>query len=164
MRGTAMCGRGVRTPPLVALCSPASFQLLRRNTRHVRLDVEDRRAVEHVHSMHVQLVALATQQLDDRERDRIRPQWRSRCEYAVQLRLSRRAAEELVTFGAVEDPDHEEMREAFDVRQSFLEFRKDLEHTVGLMLCSRPLRDLGGFLERRPYEADRSWCEECVHD
>src|SRR5687767_4700415 len=62
---------------------PATTQLLLRHARQVRLDIENRRAVQHVDAAHEQCGTLAPQQRDDREAKWIRPSRRARREHAV---------------------------------------------------------------------------------
>jgi hypothetical protein len=53
------------------LGEPAATELLRGDTRHVRLDVEDRSSIEHVDAADVQQTTVAAEQFDNRERNGI---------------------------------------------------------------------------------------------
>src|SRR5687767_13116451 len=64
--------RATSTAPLFELRQPAAAQLLVRHVRQVWLDVEDRSSVDHVEAADVQAVAIAAEQLDDRQGDRVR--------------------------------------------------------------------------------------------
>src|SRR5207248_1180025 len=72
-RCTRTCRSDARlaAPPPFGLFQPPAPQRLHRDARHVRLDVEDRRAVEHVHPVHAQHPPFPPQQFHHRQRDRV---------------------------------------------------------------------------------------------
>ena len=74
-----------------------------------------------------------------------------------------RRAEELETFRTIEDPDDEEMREAFDVREAGFELRQDFENAIRLVLRAGTFRHLHRFLERSPRESDRAGVKSGWH-
>src|ERR1019366_8290874 len=121
---------------------PPAPQRLNRNARHVWLDVEYRRPVEHVDAVNVQRGRFAARQLDNRERDRFRPARGAGGEDSVRNGFSGRSAEKVVAVRTIEHPEYEEVRETFDVFQPLLKLREDLDRPVGLMLCPRPLWNL----------------------
>ena len=55
--------------PCFGLRQPAAAQLLGRNVRQVRFDVEHRRAVEHVDPRDAQRAAVTADQFDDGQAD-----------------------------------------------------------------------------------------------
>jgi hypothetical protein len=139
----------------LGLGQPAAAQLRFGNTRQVGLDVEDGRAVEHVDASDVEPRPVAPQQLDDGEGDRVRPPRRAGGEDAVRSVVDGRHADEAVALGSVEDPEHEEVREALDVREPRLEVGPDVEDALGLVLRAGAFRDLRRVVERAPHAADR---------
>jgi len=60
--------------------------------------------------------------------------------------IAGRTSEQVESFGAIEEPDDEEVREAFDVGEPGFELRQDFEHTFGLVLRSQSLGNLSGLL------------------
>ena len=70
-------------PPLFGVRNPAAPKRLGSDTRQVGLDVQDRRAVEHVDAARRGARAVASQQLDDRQADRVGAPRRARGEDAV---------------------------------------------------------------------------------
>lgn len=139
---------------LLCFGQPPPAQLLYRDTRHVGFEVEDRGPIEHVDAADVESWTLAAQQLDDREPDRIRPSWRTRCEDAVGHVIDRRPTDEIESLGPIEDPQHEEVRKALYVFQSGLEHGQDIEDTFEVVFRAEPLGNGGGFRVRAPNISD----------
>jgi hypothetical protein len=102
----------------------------------------------------VQDRAIAAEELDDRQSDRIGTPWRACGENAVWDFFPGRRAEQIVAIRSIEDPENEQVGEAFDVFQPFLEFGKDLERAVRFVFCAWTLRDLRGVFEGSSGEAD----------
>jgi hypothetical protein len=108
--------------------------------------VEDRRAVQHVDAAHVQLRILAAEQLDNSEADRVWPTGRARGEDSVLAIVRRRRAEQLEVLRGVELPEHDQVRETFNVCEAKLEVRQDGDHAVCFMAGSKSLWYTTGFL------------------
>ena len=110
----------------------------------VRLDVQDRSAVQHVHAPHAQAPALAREKLHDGEADRVRPPGRAGREDAVRrLQVQRHPRDELVALGPVEHPQDEQVRKALDVLEARLELRPQLEGALGTVLGAGAFRYVG---------------------
>src|SRR5664279_2088757 len=146
----------------LGILQPPAPQRLNRDARHVRLDVEDGRLIKHVDAVNVQRGPFAAQQLDNRERDRVRPARGAGGEDSVRYSFSRRSAEKVVAVRTIKYPEYKEVREALDVFQPLLKLRQDLDRPVGLMLGPRPLRHLRSIFERSPRKSDGAWSEENV--
>jgi len=82
----------------------------------------------------------------------------------VRGRFAGRGAEERPAFGAVEDPEDEEVGEAFDVGQAFRELGEELDRAGRDVLRAGAFRDLGQLLERRARMADGDGREKRFHD
>ena len=63
--------------------------------------------------------------------------------------------------GAIEDPQHEEVRKAFDVGESGGELRQDFESAFGVVLGAGAFGDLPCFLIGAFDVADGLWGEHC---
>src|SRR5579871_2014711 len=152
--------------PCFGLCQPAAPQLLRGNAAQIGLNVQDRRAIQHVDSANVQVAALAAEQLKDSQANRIRPPRRPCREDPVRPVIRGRRTGQLEAAGAVELPEHEQMREALDISKPWLIFRKDLEHTLGCMLRTQSLGNCAGFVVRAADKSNwpgRKHREEFLH-
>ena len=68
-------------------------------------------------------------------------------------------ADQLDSLGAVEHPDDEEVREAFDVSQSTLKFRLNLEHALGFVLRAQAFGNLLRARVRASHVSNRLWRE-----
>jgi hypothetical protein len=71
--------------------------------------------------------ALAAQEFDNGQAYRIRALRRARCEYAVGAIIAWWHANQLESFGAIKGPDYEQVRKAFDIRETEFKFRLDFE-------------------------------------
>lgn len=107
--------------PCLSCGEPATAQLFGRDAGQVRFDVEDRSSIEHIDRANLEFGAGATKQFDDRDADGIWTAWRSRGEDAVRAVVGGWGAQQLEALGAVELPEDDEMREAFDVGEAWLE-------------------------------------------
>jgi hypothetical protein len=136
---------------------PAAAQVLLGDAGQIRLDVEDRRSVEHVNAADVQGLTVATEEFDDGEGDGIGASRGSRREDSVRAVVDGRSAEQLESFGAVEDPEDEEVREAFDVSEAELEFREDCEDALSLVFGAGSFGDVFRFGVRSFGVSDRAW-------
>src|SRR5881398_3348697 len=58
--------------------------------------------------------------------------------------------------GAIELPEHDEMREALDVGEPRLKLGQDLEHTIGLVLSAKTLGNLACVLVRTTHKSNRA--------
>ena len=94
----------------------------------------------------VQIRMLAAEQLDDGETDRVGATGRSRGEDAVLAVVRWRRAEQLEGLRAVELPEHDQMREAFDVREAQLEVGQNRDHAVCFMAGSKSFWYIAGLL------------------
>jgi hypothetical protein len=68
--------------------------------------------------------------------------------------------------GAVEGPDHHEMREALNVGEPEFEFRQDAEDAFCVVLCAKALRNDGFFFVWTVYKSNRLRCKHstlCLH-
>ncbi len=129
---------------------PTAPQFPGRDSGQVGLDVDDRRAIQHVDATYPQDVGLATEQLDHGQTERVGTTRRAGGEDPVLELVGRIAAEQLVVIGAVEDPDHEEVRKTLDVAQPVGELGPDLDLALRDMLGSEAARHL---LSRRVWRA-----------
>ena len=122
-------GFGLRQP------SPAKF--FRRNARKIRLEVEDRRSVKHIHTANAQARAVATEKFEDGQSYRSRPAWRTGGEDSVLTSVvGRWRGDKVKIHRTVECPDHEKMRKAFNIGEAGGELWQDFEHAFVFMLCA----------------------------
>jgi hypothetical protein len=119
---------------------PATTELLGRNAGHVGFNVEDRSAVEHVDAVNMELRTVATEEFDDSKGNRIRTARGPGCEDAVGTIVGRGRTEEFVALGAVESPDDEKMRKAFDVSEAGFVLGKDFEDAFFVVLDAEAFR------------------------
>jgi len=129
-------------PSGFGLGEPASTEPLGRHTRQIRLEIQDRRAVEHVDARDAQHAAVARDQLDDRQPDRVGTLRRARREDAVRPVVGGRPRRQLDAIHPVEEPQHIEVRESLDIDQAFLEPGFDLQRTLSAVLGPKSLRNL----------------------
>ena len=112
--------------------------------------------MQHVDATDVQAGAFAAKQFDDGHADWIWAARRSRGEDAVRAIVGWRSAEQLKALRAVELPEDDEMREAFDVGEAGLEVGQDIEDAIGLVPCAEAFGNLAGAFVRAGYIADWS--------
>jgi hypothetical protein len=62
--------------------------------------------------------------------------WRPRRKDAVRASCHRRSHEQVVAGGAIEDPEYEQVREAFKIGQPVLELRQDIQDPLMCCACS----------------------------
>jgi hypothetical protein len=133
---------------------PAAANLLSWDAGKVGLEIENGGAVEHVETADVQGIAFTAEEFDDGESDGI---WAARGaggEDAVWAVIDGRSAEQLIIFGAVEDPDDEQVREAFDVGEAEGELREDFEEAFGIVPGAWTFGDLLGVVVWTFYMSD----------
>src|SRR5690242_21073036 len=90
---------------------PAAAEFFRRDAGHIRLEVENGRAVEHIKAANVQAVAAAAEDFDDCQPDRVRATRGSCGEHPVRTPVDRRGTEKLEVLGAVKLPNYKKVRE-----------------------------------------------------
>jgi len=76
---------------------PAPPQFIQRNAGEVRLDIEDRRAIQHVETSDVQQGAFAAKEFEDGQAERIRPPGRAGSEDSVGTVIAGRSGEQFGT-------------------------------------------------------------------
>src|SRR5262249_3759870 len=96
-------------------CQPAATKLLLRNTRQIRLDVEDGSSIKHINSSHVKRPPLTSNQLQNRQPNWIGAARRSRCENSVRTRIGWRRSYQLVSLGTIKHPNNKQVRETVNV-------------------------------------------------
>jgi hypothetical protein len=72
----------------------------------------------------------------------------------VRAVIDGRSTEQFESFGAVEDPDNEEVREAFDVGEAVCELREDFEEAFSFVLGAWTFGDLLGVVVWTFYVSD----------
>ena len=94
-------------PSRLGLGKPAPAQLLLGNTRQVGLDIEDRRAIQHVHASDVQIRAFPAKQFNRGQGNWIRASRGAGREYTMlTTRISRRTGDQIEIYRTVELPDN----------------------------------------------------------
>ncbi len=78
--------------------------------------------------------AVPANQLDDRQANRVGTFWRAGCEHAVRTFVARRCADQFESLGTIKYPEHEQVRKAFDVGETGLEFFIEFENSLGFVL------------------------------
>src|SRR5690349_13605507 len=124
--------------------------------------MEDGRAVEHVDASNVQHSAVSAEEFNDREADRVGTSRGARGEDSMRPVIGRRRADQLDSIGAVEHPDDEEVREAFNVSETALKFRLNLKHAFGLMLRAQAFGNLLRARMRASDKSNRLWREHLM--
>lgn len=110
--------------------------------------------MQHIDAADVEVGAFAAKQFDDGQADGIWTTRRSCGEDAVGPIVRRRGAEQLEALGAVELPEDDEMREAFDVSEAGLELGQEVEDALGLVLCAEASGNVAGVSVRAGDMAD----------
>src|SRR5262249_38256098 len=95
--------------PLLGLGQPATAQVFGWNRGKIGLEVENRSSVQHVNSAYVQTRPSLAQELHHGQANWIRPARRAGGEYTMGPVVAGRGSHQLVAFGAIENPHHEEM-------------------------------------------------------
>jgi hypothetical protein len=95
--------------------------------------------MEHIDAPNMQLFAFAATQFDDGQANRVRTSRRSGRKHTMRPIVRGWCAEQFEPLGAIELPNHDEMREALDVGEPRLKLGQDLEHTIASCLAPRPL-------------------------
>jgi hypothetical protein len=136
---------------------PSAAEILGGDGGHVGFDVEDGGAVEHVDAADMEGWAVAAEQFDNSEADGVGAARGARGEDAVGAAVGGALADELKTFGAVEDPQDEQVGEAFDVLQSGGEFREDFEDAFGVVGDANAFGDGSGGRVGAADDSDGTW-------
>src|SRR5205085_6981144 len=97
----------------LSLRQPPAPQLLRRNAREIRLDVEDRCPIQHIDAAYVHVRALASKHFDHSQANRVRTPWGSGRKHPVWPIVRWWPADQFKPLRAVELPNHEHVRKAF---------------------------------------------------
>lgn len=126
---------------LLGFCEPAATEFFCGDAGHVGLDVEDRRAVEHIHAAHSEPVAFAREQFHHSQCNWIGTARGACGKDAVRALIEGRASNEIEAVGAIEGPDYEEVGKALDVSEAGLEFGKDVEDAFRVMLGAQAFGD-----------------------
>src|SRR5690242_16936242 len=99
--------------------------------------------------------SIAPEQFDHGESYRIGTSRRTRCEDSVRTIVGGRRSQQFEAAGTIENPEHNQVRKAFDVGQSGLVLGKDVEYAFRCMLRPQPFRDLLGVLVGTANISDR---------
>jgi len=100
--------------------------------------------VQHIDAADVEVGAIAAKQFDNGQADGIWTARRSGSENTVRAMIRGRGAEQLEALGAVELPEDDEMREAFDVSEAWLELGQEFEDALSLVLCAEAFGNVAG--------------------
>ena len=93
-------------------------KLFHWNAGEIRLDIENGSSIHHVYAAYVKCSVLTSKQFHNSKAKRIWPVWRASGEDTMWPSVGWRRAEKLKSIGAVEFPDHEQVRETLDVGES----------------------------------------------
>ena len=112
----------------------------------------------------MQLDPFAATQFDNRQANRIRTSRRPGGKHAMRPIVGGRVSQQFcspqfLSGRAIELPDDEEMREAFDVSEPGLKLRQDLEHAIGIVFGIEALGNLARALVRTTYKSNRLRCK-----
>jgi len=107
----------------------------------------------------MQLDAFAATQFDNGQTNRIRTPRRARRKHAMRPIVGGRRGQQVFApqffpGRAIELPDNEEMREAFDVSEPGLKLGQDLEHAIGLVFSIEALGNLARIFVRTADESN----------
>ena len=102
----------------------------------------------------MQLRAFAAKEFNDSQANRIRAAWGAGSENAVRTIVDGRSAEQFESLGAVELPEDDEVREAFDVSETELKLGLDVENALGLMFYAETFGDFAGGFVGTAYRAN----------
>src|SRR5438874_9791859 len=145
-------------PPSAFAClgfgQPAATKVFGGDAGHIRLDVQDGRAVQHVDAAHVQVRALPAEQADDCKADGVWPARRAGGKNAVRTVVEGRVAGQFKALRAVECPEHKEVRESLDIEQPRLKLRQNAQNAFRLMRNAETLRNRSAVLIWAAYVAD----------
>src|SRR5579862_468443 len=90
---------------LLRFRQPSAAQLFGRDVRHVGLEIENGRAVEHIDSANMEIGAFTAEQAHDGEADWVGAPGRARGEHAVGCVIARRRADQFESLRAIELPE-----------------------------------------------------------
>ena|SRR5208283_3200472 len=154
-------------PSRLSFRQPPPTQLFVRNARQQRFDIEKRRSIQHIDAANMQLDAVAAKQLHNSQPNRIRPPWRSRRKHSMRAIIRRRRTEQFESLRPVKLPEHDKMREAFNVSKPRPKLRQDFQNTLSLVLGSKPPGNLAWIFVRTTHKSNRprgkhdEWCLRC---
>src|ERR1700735_4725032 len=98
---------------------------------------------------------LATNQLHDGKTDGVGTAGRSSGKDSVGSIVDGRYADQIEVAGLVELPEDEEVGESLNVDEPRLEFRQELEDTLGIMFRVQALGNIAGLVVGAAHESDR---------
>src|SRR5208282_2166807 len=151
-------------PSRLSFRQPPPTQLFVRNARQQRFDIEKRRSIQHIDAANMQLDAVAAKQLHNSQPNRIRPPWRSRRKHSMRAIVRRRRAEQFESLRPVKFPEHDKMRETFNISKPRLKLRQNFQNPLSLMLGAKPPGNLTCILVRTTHKSNRprgkhdEWC------
>src|SRR5581483_5578915 len=103
----------------------------------------------------MQVNALAATQLYDCDANRIRTSRRPRRKHPMWPIVGRRRTQQFEPVGAIEFPNHDEMRKALDVGETRLKIGEDFEHAIGLVFSPKTFGNLTRVFERATHKSNR---------
>ena len=104
---------------------PATPQFLSWNTRKIWLDFQYGSALEHVEAANAKPSSIAAKQFNDRETNWIGATRGTSGKDPVGAIVDRWIADQFESVGPIENPEHDQVREAFYVGESGLKLRQD---------------------------------------
>src|SRR5438105_13094934 len=90
----------------------------------------------------MQLNAVAATQLDDGHANRVRASRGPGGKYTMRPIVGWRRTQQVEPMGAVEFPNHNEMRKALDVSEARLKIGEDFEYTIGIVFSPKTFGNL----------------------
>src|SRR5437879_13622440 len=103
----------------------------------------------------MQLDTFAATQLYHGHTNRVGTSGRPRGKHAMRPIVRRRRTQQFEATGAIEFPEDNEMREAFDVGEPRLEIGQDLEHAICLVFSPKTLGNLACVLVWATHKSNR---------
>lgn len=116
----------------------------------VGFDVQDRSALDHIDSGDFQNVPLSFMEPDDGHADQVRSVRTAGGENSSWFVIEWGAGDQVLHFGIVEGEENDEMGEAIDVLESFLELLEDFELALNSFESLRIIFPLSGDVLRPP--------------
>ena len=95
--------------------------------RHIRLDIQERGAVQHIHIFNVESKPMYSDESHDRYPDRARAFWRPGRKHAPGSRVKERFHDEIVAGALMECKDQEDTREPLEIPDPVAVCREDLD-------------------------------------
>jgi hypothetical protein len=138
---------------------PSSAQLFGRDIRQIRLDIEDWRSVEHVHSTSMEARSISSQQFDNTQPNGIWPARRASREHSVRAVVRWRVCKQVEALDAIKYPKDNDVREPVDIGESRFELRQNFKNPFGFVLCTQAFRHLVTLAVRAANVSDGLWRE-----